>query len=207
MRVTSFLPHLKSIKVETVTVADDGIILRATTTRKRARCPLCQRWSKRIHSRYWRVIADQPWAGRPVSLRLRVRRFFCRNGRCPQRIFAERLPALVDPHGRRSQPLRAALRRVGLAVGARAGARLAVPLGMPIGARSLLRLVRSAPLPTTEAACVIAIDDWAWRKGQRYGTVIVDLERHQPIDLLPERAAETVVAWLRTTSLYRGDRA
>jgi len=197
MRVTSFLPHLKSIKVETVTVADHGISLRAAATHKRAQCPLCQRWSKRIHSRYWRVIADQPWAGRPVSIRLRVRRFFCRNGRCPRRIFAERLPALVDPHGRRSQPLRAALRRVGLAVGTRAGARLAVPLGMPIGARSLLRVVHSAPLPTTEAARVIAIDDWAWRKGQRYGTVIVDLERHRTIDLLPDRAAETVVVWLQ----------
>ncbi len=197
MRVTSFLPHLKSIKVESVTVADHGIILRAAATHKRAQCPRCQRWFKRIHSRYWRVIADQPWAGRPVAIRLRVRRFFCLNGRCPQRIFAERLPDLVETHGRRSQPLRAALRRVGLAVGARAGARLAVPLGMPLSARSLLRLMHSASLPTAERARVIAIDDWAWRKGRRYGTVIVDLERRRPIDLLPDRAAETVVAWLQ----------
>lgn len=197
MRVTSFLPHLKSIKVENVTVADHSILLRAAATHKRAQCPLCQRWSKRIHSRYWRTIADQPWAGRPVAIHLRVRRFFCLNGCCPRRIFAERLPDLVDPHGRRSQPLRAALRRVGLAVGARAGARLAVPLGMPISARSLLRVVHSAPLPTAELARVIAIDDWAWRKGQRYGTVIVDLERRRTIDLLPDRAAETVVAWLQ----------
>jgi len=197
MRVTSFLPHLKSIKVENVTIADHGIILRAAATHKRAQCPLCQRWSKRIHSHYWRTIADQPWAGRPVSLHLHARRFFCLNTRCARRIFAERLPDLVDPHGRRSQPLRAALRRVGLAVGARAGARLAVPLGMPISARSLLRVVHRAPLPTAELARVIAIDDWAWRKGQRYGTVIVDLERRRPIDLLPDRAAETVVVWLR----------
>jgi len=197
MCVTSFLPHLKSITVENVAVADHSIILRAAATHKRAQCPLYQRWFKRIHSRYWRTIADQPWAGRPVAIRLRVRRFFCLNGRCPRRIFAERLPDLVAPHGRRSQPLRAALRRVGLAVGARAGARLAVPLGMPIGARSLLRLVHSASLPTAALARVIAIDDWAWRKGQRYGAVIVDLERRRPIDLLPDRAAETVVAWLQ----------
>ncbi len=197
MRVTSFLPHLKGIKAESVTVADRGVILRAATTRKRAQCPLCQRWFKRIHSRYWRVIADQPWAGRPVVLRLRVRRFFCLNRQCPRRIFTERLPDLVDPHGRRSQPLRAALRRVGLAVGARAGARLAVPLGMPISARSLLRVVHRAPLPTAELARVIAIDDWAWRKGQRYGTLIIDLETRRPIDLLSDRSAETVVAWLQ----------
>ncbi len=197
MHVTSFLPHLKSIKVETVTIADHGIILRATTTRKRAQCPLCQRWSTRIHSRYWRVIADQPWAGRPVSLRLRARRFVCPNPHCARRIFAERLPTLVAVHGRRSIPLRDTVRRIGLAVGARAGARLAAPLGMPISARSLLRLVHHAVVPAVGAPRVIAVDDWAWRKGQRYGTLIVDLEINRPIDLLPDRSAEAVVAWLQ----------
>jgi len=196
MRATSFLPHLKSIKVETVTVADHGIILIAATTHKRAQCPLCQRWSKRIHSRYWRVIADQPWGGRPVSIRLRAQRFFCPNPRCTRRIFVERLPTLVAVHGRRSSPLHDAVRRIGLAVGARAGARLAAPLGMPISARSLLRLVHHDAVPAVGTPRVIAIDDWAWRKGQRYGTLIIDLEISRPIDLLPDRSAETVVAWL-----------
>ena len=197
MDITSFLPHLKSIKVETVTITDHCIILHATTTRKRAQCPLCQRWSKRIHSRYGRVIADQPWAGRPVSLRLRARRFVCPNPHCPRRIFAERLPTLVAVHGRRSIPLRNTVRRIGLAVGARAGARLAAPLGMPISARSLLRLVHHDVVSAVGAPRVIAVDDWAWRKGQRYGTLIVDLEINRPIDLLPDRSAEAVVVWLQ----------
>jgi transposase len=197
LRVTSFLPHLHGVKVETLTIADQSITLVAVTTRKRARCPLCQRRSNRIHSRYWRTIADQPWAGRPVAIRLRARRFFCLNQRCPRRIFAERLPDLVAAHGRRSRPLRAAIQRIGLALGARAGARLAGPLGMPISARSLLRLVHDAPLPARGVPRVIGLDDWAWRKGHRYGTVIVDLETNDPIDVLPDRAAETVVTWLQ----------
>ena len=164
MRVTSFLPHLHGVKVETLTIADHSITLVAATTRKRAVCPLCQRRSARIHSRYWRTIADQPWAGRPVTIRLRARRFFCLNQRCPRRIFAERLPDLVAAHGRRSRPLRDAIQRIGLALGARAGARLASPLGMPISARSLLRLVHGAPLPARGEPRVIGLDDWAWAK-------------------------------------------
>jgi transposase len=132
-----------------------------------------------------------------VTIRLRARRFFCLNQRCPRRIFAERLPALVAAHGRRSRPLRDAIQRIGLALGARAGARLAGPLGMPISARSLLRLVHGAPLPARGVPRVIGLDDWAWRKGHRYGTLIVDLETNNPIDVLPDRAAETVVAWLQ----------
>jgi len=80
---------------------------------------------------------------------------------------------------------------------ARAGARLAAPLGMPLSARSLLRLIHHGPSQTGGTPRVIAIDDWAWRKGQRYGTLIVDLETNRPIDLLPDRSAETVVAWLQ----------
>jgi transposase len=106
MRITSFLPHLRHIIVQNTIVTDQTITLIAATTRKRAQFPLCRRWSKRVHSHYDRTIRDLPWAGRPVVIRLQVRRFFCGNPRCLRRIFTERVPDLAPVRGRLAHPLR-----------------------------------------------------------------------------------------------------
>ena len=95
MNAPAFLPHLKGLRLETLTVADDRITVVAATIRRRACCPACQRCSTRVHSHYWRTVADQPWGGRPASIRLQARRFRCTNRACAQRIFVERLPALA----------------------------------------------------------------------------------------------------------------
>jgi hypothetical protein len=150
-----------------------------------------------VHSHYWRTVADQPWGGRPVSIRLQARRFRCMNQACPQRIFVERLPALAPVAARRTPALRAALEQLGFATGARPGARVAAALGMPLSARTLLRLLHAAPCPSRPTPRVLGIDEWAWRRGQHFGTILVDLERGEPVDLLPDRAADSVAAWLR----------
>jgi len=193
----AFLPHLKGLRLEALTVADDHITIVAATIRRRARCPACQRCSTRVHSRYWRTVADQPWGGRPVSIRLQARRFRCTNTECAQRIFVERLPALAPVAARRTPPLRAALEQLGFATGARPGAKVAAALGMPLSARTLLRLLHAAPCPPRPTPRVLGIDEWAWRRGQHFGTILVDLERGVPVDLLPDRAADSVAAWLR----------
>jgi transposase len=195
MRITSFLPHLRHIKVIDTLVADHAITLMAATTRKRAQCPLCRRWSKRAHSRYDRTIRDLPWAGRPVVIRLQVRRFFCDNPRCARRIFAERMPDLVAMRGRLTLPFRRSMVDIGLALGARAGARLATPLGLPVSPRTMLRVLHALPeeAPTPR---VLGLDDFSFRRRLSFGTVLVDLETRRVIDLLPDRSVAVVSDWL-----------
>jgi transposase len=150
-----------------------------------------------VHSLYRRTVADLPLAGATLVLHLEVRRFFCRHATCPQRIFAERFPALVPVRGRHSRGVCATLRHVGLAVGGRAGVRLARALGIPGSYRMIVRLVHGAPFPLPKLPRVIGLDEWAWRRGRRFGTIVCDLERHHVLDLLPERSAATVAQWLR----------
>lgn len=194
--LTTVLPCFDSLRFESVTPADDQIVVTAVATAPTAACPLCRQHSSAVHSRYRRTVADLPLAGVAVVLHIRVRKFFCRVPTCTRRIFTERLAGFAAPHARRSQGLRAALRRVALALGGEGGARLATALAMPTSPDTLLRLIRSCSLTPPENPRIIGLDEWAWRKGVRYGTMIVDLERHHVAALLPERDADQVAAWL-----------
>jgi transposase len=143
------------------------------------------------------MVADLPLAGVKLLLHLQVRRFFCRPTACLRRIFAERFPTLVPVRGRHSLGVCSALQHVGLAVDGRAGARLAHALRVPGSIRTILRLVHRAPLPTLAAPRVIGLDEWAWRRGRHFGTIVCELERHQVIDLLADRLALSVARWLQ----------
>jgi transposase len=174
-----------------------ALIVMVASTQPNACCPACGIASGRVHSRYTRMVADLPWGGRPVRFRLQVRRFRCPVPACPRRIFAERLPGVVARSARRTARLSAIVQVLGVAVGGRPGARLARRLGLPASATSLVRLARQVVPPPTGSPRAIGVDEFAFRRGRRYGTVIVDLERRRPIDLLPEHSAARLSDWLR----------
>jgi len=174
-------------------------------------CPMCRRTCRRVHSWYRRRLSDLPWECIPVRIDLRVRRFFCDAVDCGQRIFTERLPETAPWHARRTLRLSGALEQIALALGGAAGARLAQQLGILASDSTLLRQLRHRPtVDQAQAPRVLGIDDWAWRKGHRYGTILCDLERGKVIDLLPERSAESTERWLRAhpgTEIISRDRA
>ena len=175
----------------------DGIVVHAHGAAATSACPACGLASSSVHSRYGRILGDFPAHGRRLRIRLAARRFRCRNSACERRIFTERFPQdLIQAHARRTSRLDVLTHAIGLALGGRPGERLALRLSMPVGADTLLRLLRRRAVPSPSDVRVVGIDDFAWLKGQRYGTIICDLERRCTIDLLPDREGGTVAHWL-----------
>jgi transposase len=195
-----FFPEVSGVRVDRVYREGFTVHLDVAAIRRAATCPLCHRRSKRVHSRYERTIADLPCAGDVVTVHLSTRRFVCRVQWCRRKIFTERLPSLVAPFARKTARLSSQLQRNGFAMGGDPGSRHAAAAGMPVSARTLLRLVRAAPLPKIDPVFALGVDDWSQRKGHIFGTILVDLDAHKVIDLLPDRTADGLATWLESQS-------
>lgn len=183
--------------VDQVVRRSGPLIIVAHVRRDRGCCPDCGEPSPAVHSRYIRHPADLPSFGEAVTLRLKVRRFYYHHPACRRRTFVEALPRLLPPRARRTGLLAHAQAQVGLTLGGEAGARLAGHLAMATSPDTVLRLVHGMKLPPTGPFRAVGIDDWAIHKGQTYGTLVADLDRRRPIELLPDRSSTTVAAWLR----------
>ncbi|WP_408053909.1 ISL3 family transposase [Streptomyces sp. CMC78] len=189
-------PSIADVAVLSVDVNEEAVRIEAQSTVAGSDCPGCGSWSRRIHSSYLRFPADVPSGGRRVVLCLRVRRFLCPAISCGRRTFAEQMPGLTRRYGRRTERLRSTLAAVGLALAGRAGARMARVFGLSVSRSTVLRLVESLPDPEVPAPRVVGVDEYATRKGRHYGTVLVDVESRRPVDLLPDREASSLAAWL-----------
>jgi len=198
MSLITFLPDLPGCSVEQVSQTEEAIVITACATVPDACCPDCQHVSSQIHSTSTRSPKALPSSGRPVRLLLQVRRFRCSNSLCQRQTFAEAFAQLVAPRAQRTCSARELVRVIGEAIGGEAGARLSQRLGMKCSAATVLRFVRQAALPSSSTVRGVGVDEWAWRKGQRYSTILVDLELQAPIDLLEDATAESFAAWLES---------
>ena len=157
-------------------ISVDGITVHARGASGSSYCPTCGLPSSFVHSRYLRTLGDFAAHGRRLRIRLGARRFRCLQASCERRIFTERFSRdIIDPYARRTSRLDALTHMIALLLGGRPGERLADRLAMPVSADTLLRLLRRRAAPTPSTVRVVGIDDFAWLKGQRYGTIVCDL--------------------------------
>jgi transposase len=192
----TILPDAETLKLLHVCASSESITLAARTTSAEVRCPVCGTLSRRVHSRYVRMLADLPWQGIPVRVRLHVRRFFCDELSCQRAIFAERLPGVVAHYARRTERLEEVFTHVSFALGGEPGARLLRELGVVVSGDTLLKHIRSLTFEEAAVPRILSVDDFSFRRGRSWGTVLVDLERHRLVDILPDRSSETFASWL-----------
>jgi transposase len=198
MAPLNLLPDPTQLEFISLTVDHETkkITVLAASRETEAACPLCQQNSHRVHSRYRRQWSDLPMCGQSLQWVIEVRRFRCENPDCMRKIFCERLPTCASASARRTVRVAQVLTAIAFALGGRAGARLVENLSISISHDTLLRLIRRQSEAAIQPVQILGVDDWSYRRGKRSGTLLLNLETHRPLDVLPDRTAATLATWL-----------
>ena len=197
MERTPFLPLPEGMFIEQIETSKTDLVVSVISTHPTSCCPLCTEPSSAVHSSYQRSVRDLPCGGRNIRLRLTVRKFFCRTPDCKRKIFTERLSPFVEPWAKVTNRLCEAIQAIGLSTSGSLGARLAARLGIASSWMTVLRRIMDLPTPAAGSVVALGIDDFSFRRGRKFGTILVNLEKHQVIDLLDERSSKTAADWMR----------
>ncbi len=197
MKVKPVLALPEGLEVIAIEMIDEVLIITAVSTQLSPCCPLCGTPAQRVHSHYTRRITDLPCSGQQVRLLVQVHKCFCEVPDCARKIFVERLTPFVEPWARVTRHLYQIVQILGLATGGRLGIRVTDRLGIQTSRLTILRRIMALPIEPVGQVSELGIDDFSFRRGRKFGTILVDLQSHKVIDLLPDRKAETAKVWMQ----------